>query len=126
MIKRITIPLNNLDTSLLLVLTDNVPKASKSLLRLGYGLAGLDLKDTTVGLSVITTYKDQQIFIAIITIKDELEDTLKILVHELFHCTQDILESKDINFKKGAANENFAYTLDYLFGQSFKKIIKYY
>lgn len=117
------IPLESLGSSLLLVLTDDIRKAAKALNKSGYNV---EIEETTQGLTSSAIINDATHFYCIITIEESLVETLQTLVHELFHATQDILENKTIKFKKGDANETYAYTLDYMFGVAYPITIKAY
>jgi hypothetical protein len=123
LIKKI-ISLKSLDANLLVLLTDNVKRAIQSLNRKGFELEENDLNSKALGLTGYSYINDNRKFYCIVKIEPSIVETLKIVVHELFHANQDILEFKDIKYKKGDANEAYAYTLDYLFGEVYKEVLK--
>jgi len=120
LIKKV-IPLESLGSSLLLAITDDIRKAAKTLNKDGYNV---ELEETTQGLTSSVIIEDTTYFYCLVTIEESLVETLQTVVHELFHATQDILESKHIKFKKGDANETYAYTLDYMFGVAYPIVTK--
>lgn len=62
----------------------------------------------------------RKFFMAVRMDKEDLENTL---VHETLHLTQDILEYKEIKFRKGSNNEAYTYLQSYLY-QEFLKLIQ--
>lgn len=72
------------------------------------------------GLQMSENIKSQQHFVVIIKKRKDFKETL---VHELFHLTQDILEYKGVDFKKGDANEAYAYLIGALFAKT-EKLLK--
>jgi hypothetical protein len=69
------------------------------------------------GLQISENIKGQHHFVVIINKRRNLKETL---VHELFHLTQDILEYKGVEFKKGGDNEAYAYLIGALFSKTEK------
>ena len=120
------IPIKSKGASLNLLVTDNTRRAVQSLNRIGYNIDIDDIDVTTQGLTGQAIIKDAHNFYCIIRLEKTLKDTLIVLVHELFHATQDILENRGIRYKKGDANESYAYTQDYLFGVAYDIIVNTY
>lgn len=118
------IPLKSLGSTFTLVITDKIANAIRSLKRKGYEIPYEDPKGTIQGLTGHCVVNNKTKFYVIVKLHENLKDTLKILVHELYHVNQDILEFHDIKYKKGDANETYAYTLDYIFGEAYEHIIK--
>lgn len=123
MVNRSRIKIKSLGNEFSLLLTDDVTSAVKSLKRSGYDLE-ITGHDKSVGLTGYCTVKDKTKFYVIVKLLPDLKSTLKILVHELFHVTQDILEYHGVKFRKGDPNESYAYTIDYLFGEAYEKTIQ--
>lgn len=69
------------------------------------------------GLQLSENIHGEHHFVVIIKKKKDLRETL---VHELFHLTQDILEYKGVDYKKGDANEAYAYLIGTLFTKTEK------
>lgn len=116
------IPINSLETSVRVILTDNISKAVNKLNKEGYNLTNIHI--STQGLSGYSIIDDRTKFYCIIKIEQNLKETLKIMVHEMYHTTQDILENRGVRYIKGDANETYAYTIDYLFGVMYDHIVK--
>lgn len=72
------------------------------------------------GLQIEEMINGQNNFVVIIKQNKEIKATL---VHELFHLTQGILEYKGVDFKKGDANEAYAYLIGTLFAKT-EKLLK--
>lgn len=69
------------------------------------------------GLSITEHINDKQEFVVILK---KNKDIKEVLVHELFHLTQDILEYKGVKFIEGDANEAYAYLIGTLFTKTEK------
>lgn len=75
------------------------------------GFSGRETINNSINhLIVLKIIEDNQV---------ELERTF---VHELFHMVQDILEYREIWFKRGDANESWAYLLDSIYGMVIKDL----
>lgn len=123
LVKKI-IPLNSLDTSVLIYITDDVKKAIRKLNKDGFGISINNIHQTTQGLTGYTIIDNKSNFYSVIRIEPSLKETLKLTVHEMYHANQDVLENREVKYKKGDANEIYAYTIDYLFGEVYDLIIK--
>lgn len=62
--------------------------------------------------------KRTKFYIAVLNDKDR-DSTL---VHELFHLTQDILETVGVEFEARGQNESFAYLIEYLYKETINKL----
>lgn len=122
-IKKI-IKITGIDAHVLLLITDNTRKAVESLNKLEYNIDVSDMSITTQGLSGYSEVDGKIKFYCIVRLDPSLKTTLTILVHELYHTNQDLLEFKGVKYRKADANESYAYTLDYLFGEAYESIVK--
>lgn len=123
LVKKI-IPLKSLDTSVLVYLTDDVKVAVRALNKLGFNISINNIHRTTQGLTGYSIIDEKTKFYSIIRIEPDLKETLKLTVHEMYHANQDVLENRGVKYKKGDANETYAYTIDYLFGELYDLIVK--
>lgn len=124
MLAKKLIKITGIDANVLLIVTDNTKAAALSLNRKGFDISVSDVSITTQGLSGYQEIGDRLQFYCIVRLEPSLKTTLTILVHELYHTNQDLLEFKGIKYKKADANESYAYNLDYLFGEAFEVVVK--
>lgn len=117
------IPINSLEASVRVLITDSIAQAVNKLNKEGYNIT-LNGSKTIQGLSGYSVVDDKYKFYTIIKVEESLKITLKVMVHEIYHVNQDILENRGVKYKKGDANEAYAYNIDYLFGALYDLIIK--
>lgn len=116
MLIRKKIRVSNFDIGLRFLVTDDFKSACKALQKEGFE----DLySDTPLGLAGYQMVNGFATFFCIVTIDESLIRTLKTMSHEVFHVTQDILEYNEIYFKKKDANEIYAHTYEFLFGEAY-------
>ncbi len=123
LVKKI-IPLKSLDTSILIYITDNVKTAVKTLNKQGFNISLEDLHVSTQGLTGYSIINNRTKFYSVIRLEPDIKEMLKLVVHEMYHANQDILENRGVKYKKGDANETYAYTIDYLFGELYELVMK--
>lgn len=63
---------------------------------------------------------DTNVFYMYIMPTNDKKEYWNSIAHELFHLTQDILESRDSFFKRRDANEAYAYLQGYLMSENFE------
>lgn len=107
------------DVPVLLIYTDTIANGVKKF----EGIAKMKLEDRSFqGICGVYDTKFNSVYYVIVVKCKKKEDTLGVLVHELFHLTQNILERVGVDFVKEGVNESFTYLNEYLFKESLKLI----
>lgn len=107
------------DVPVLLIYTDNMINGVKKF----ESIAKMKLEERSFqGLCGTYDTKFNSVFYVVVVKCKKKEETLGVLVHELFHLTQNILERVGIDFVKEGANESFTYLQEFLFKESTKLI----
>ena len=106
------------DCYITLIVYDDYKKCNSALKRKGF-TSKVDEADGGACHSEIINQGTQ--YYLVLKVKDN-NDLGNTLIHELFHLTQNILEDRSIIFKKGDANEPYAYLIGCLYELMYKDI----
>lgn len=122
MISRKKIKEHTFGLGLRYLVVDDFALAVKALTKEGF--KELEAELNPCGLAGYEMIEGQATFFCIVTLDKSLIFTLKTMAHELFHITQDILEYNGVNYIPQDANEVYAHTYEYLFGEAYVHTVK--
>ena len=121
--KELVIPIY--DCSIFIKVTNNMLSVNKYL-KSKYGITE-DLSDCRgIVFNQISPIYDARVFVMLIKYEANKQEYWNTIGHELVHLTQDILESKQIYFKKKDPNEAYAYLQGHIMADSLELFEKAY
>lgn len=87
-------------------------KVIQKLNKIGFSTDDIKDWDFVYGLQLAETIKNRRRFVTILQKNRRIESCF---VHELYHLTQDILDWKEVDYRKGGKNEAYAYLNETLY-----------
>jgi len=121
--KELIIPIY--DCLIFIKVTNNMLSVNKYL-KSKYGITE-DLSDCRgIVFNKITPKYDTRLFVMLIKHDSNKQEYWNTIGHELMHLTQDILESRQIYFKKKDSNEAYAYLQGHIMADSLELFEKAY
>jgi len=121
--KEILIPIYG--CSVFVQVTNDILAANKYL-KLHYGISE-DLSDCRgIVFNQISPVYKARIFVMLIQYNENKKEYWDTIGHEMMHLTQDILESRQIYFKRKDSNESYAYIQGHLMADTYDLFDKAY
>ena len=113
--KEVTIPIYD---ALVILAVDKDVKLFLKSLKDNYGIEEKEINCKGMVGATYSPTLQTKIFYIYISADTDKKDYLNTIGHELVHITQDVLEARQVYFKRRDANEAYAYLQGYLFAEN--------